>query len=128
MSLQEYLHKEENRLRHLREDLLHKDVVAGRPLIAGTLSAESTTDWGFPRGAIDGLPSGAMEQFVDPLPCGMLICEYWPDTAQMAVRFFNDTFSRLMGCSTGELRAFRGQQILTELIVEDDTDRLREAV
>lgn len=128
MSLQEYLRKEENRLRHLREDLLHKDVVAGRPLIAGTLSAESTTDWGFPRGAIEGLPSGAMEQFVDPLPCGMLICEYWPDTAQMAVRFFNDTFSRLMGCSTGELRAFRGQQILTELIVEDDTDRLREAV
>ena len=75
-----------------------------------------------------GLPNGSMEQFVDTLPCGMLICEYWTESRRIQVHFFNDTFTRMTGCSTGELRAFRNHQIFSELVAEQSCREFEEGI
>lgn len=129
-SLREYLRKEEARLRQLSEQLVYTQRVESENGEAyGTGRSLQTPE---PRGdswqsssAWEGFPAGCMEQFVDTLPCGILVCEYRADSEQFSIRFFNDTFCRMTGCTTGELRAFRNGQILKELIAEDEAEHFQ---
>lgn len=124
--LQEYLRKEEARLRQLSARLAHVERLGDREESIRKAEkppfSETGNAWTFT--AREDFPAGCMERFIDDLPCGLLICEYHTDSGLVSVRFFNDTFCGLAGCTTGELRAFRGRQILTELLVEGENGAL----
>lgn len=124
--LQEYLRKEEARLRQLSARLAHVERLGDRGESIRKAEkppfSETGNAWTF--AAREDFPAGCMERFIDDLPCGLLICEYHTDSGLVSVRFFNDTFCGLAGCTTGELRAFRGRQILTELLVEGENGAL----
>lgn len=115
----DYLQKEQERLNQLRDQLLPRAFAGDTGNAAARQTGKSAA---FSLGG--SLPNGYMEQFMDMLPCGMLVCEYWPENTRLAVRFFNDTFCRLTGCSTGELRAFQGRQLFTELVEQDRLEKL----
>lgn len=99
---------------------------ASRPGTGAAAAEEELS--GISRQGESGLPNGSMEQFVDTLPCGMLICEYWAESRRIQVHFFNDTFTRMTGCSTGELRAFRNHQIFSELVAEQSCREFEEGI
>lgn len=118
----EYLQKEQERLDRLREQLLPRGS-------QNDIRTEAYRQTGTAALALgETLPNGYMEQFVDTLPCGMLVCEYWADNTHLEVRFFNDTFCRLTGCSTGELWAFRGRQLITELVAQESLAELENSL